>query len=202
MAEIATVYEINGNPGVKTSLASKVARFCTQDTAEPNLNNPCKIPASGFYNSFRKHWTLGITGDFTQVRDIYVHGDGNFADDWGLDSENGGRFEIGKRDEGDNGCPIDAALHGENDYAVATGTVGITGHSIGDPTNGHPYYKSQSTPVVDFDTCTSEVPLLVDSGPYTDDFYSKAMVGCLKIPPTATYGPKSPKSIVWTYNIF
>jgi hypothetical protein len=201
MAETATIYRIYGNPGVKSSLAGKVGRFCTQD-AEPGLNNPCKIPPTGTYNSFRVTDCLGITGDFNQVREIYIHGDGNFADDWGLDSANGGGLFIGHKGTGDNGLPIDVTLHGSNQYAVATGTIGTNGHSIEDPTNGHPYYRGESTPTLDFDDCTADSPHLIDSGPYTDDFYSKAWVFCLKTVPTSVYGAKSPKAAIVTYNIF
>jgi hypothetical protein len=202
MAEVATIYRIYGNPGVKTSLTNKVGRFCTQD-AEPNLNNPCKVPPAGnVYDSFRVTDCLGITGSFNQVRDIYIHGDGNFAADWGLDSASGGGVFIGHRDTGDNGLPIDVVLHGSNDYAVATGTIGTTGHSIEDPSNGHPYYREQSTPVVDFDDCTAGSPLLIDSGPYTSEFYSKAWVMCLRSVPTTEYGRKTAKAAIVTYSIF
>jgi hypothetical protein len=203
MAEVATIYEINGaSPGTKTSLAGKVARICSADLAEPGLNNPCKVPSSGANYGFRKTHCLGISGDFNQARDIYIHGDGQFARDWGLDSANGGALLIATRDEGDNGLPIDAALHGSNQYAQATGTVGTTGHSIDDPVNGHPYYKDQSSPTRNFDTVLADSPLLVDSGPYTDDFYSKAWVFSLKIVPTSAYGAKTPKQAILTYNIF
>jgi hypothetical protein len=107
MAEVATIYEINANPGVKTSLAGKVARFCTQDAAEPGLNNPCKLPPTGFYYSFRKTHCLGVTGDFNQARDIYIHGDGNFATDWGLAAVDGGGLFIATQDTGESGLPID-----------------------------------------------------------------------------------------------
>jgi hypothetical protein len=197
MAEVATIMEINGSPGVKTSLANKTARFCTADVAEPVLSNPCKIPATGFNYSFRKSWILRITGDFNQVRDIYTYGDGTFAQGWGLSPTNGGMVRIGHRDTGDSGCPLDQ-------YAVATGQVGVTGHAIDDPVNGHPYYiaSGNTTPVVNFDTCTANAPLLIDSGPYTDDFDSKIMLFDVKIPPQAEYGAKSPKSITTIYNIF
>jgi len=201
MAETATIYRLYGAQGTKNSLAGKVGRFCTQD-AEPGLNNPCKVPPTGVYDSFRVTDCLGITGDFNQVREIYIHGDGNFADDWGLDSANGGGLFIGHRDSGDSGLPIDAVLHGSNQYAVATGTIGTKGDSIEDPTNGHPYYRTQSVKVLDFDDCTPESPLLIDSGPYTDDFYSKAWVFDLRTVPTSVYGAKSPKAAVVTYNIF
>ena len=201
MAETATIYRIYGSPGVKSSLAGKVGRFCTQD-AEPGLNNPCKVPATGVYNSFRVTDCLGITGDFNQVRDIYLHGDGQFASDWGLDAALGGGLFIGKRDSGDNGLPIDVGLHGSNHYAVATGTIGTTGDSIEDVSEGHPYYRSESTKKINFDTCTANVPLLIDSGPYTDDFYSKAWVFSLRTVPTSLYGAKSAKAAIVTYNIF
>jgi len=202
MAEVATIYRIYGNPGVKSPLTNKVARFCTQD-AEPNLNNPCKVPPAGaVYDSFRCTDCLGITGDFNQVRDIYLHGDGNFALDWGLDSANGGGLFVGHKDIGDNGLPIDVALHGSNQYAVATGTVGTTGHSIADPTNGHPFYRGEAMPEMDFDDCLADSPLLIDSGPYTDDFYSKAWVFDLRTVPTSQYGRKTAKAAIVTYSIF
>jgi len=200
MAEVATVYEINGvSPGTKTSLLNKVARFCTQDAVQPNLNNPCKVPPAGSYFSFRKTHCLGITGDFNQVRDIYIHSDGQFNNDWGLGD---GALLIATRDTGDNGLPIDVALHGSNEYAQASGQVGTTGDSIDDPTNGHPYYKSQVSPTMDFDLCLSDSPLLIDSGPYADDFYSKAWVFSLMTKPNSAYGAKAAKSVVLTYNIF
>jgi hypothetical protein len=179
-----------------------VARFCSEDNVEPLLNHPCRIPSSGFYHSYRKTWCLHVTGDFNQARDISVYGDEGFAEDWGLSPANGGGVFIGNRDTGDHGLPIDVVLHGSNEYAVATGIVGTSGHSIEDPTNGHHYYKDQNTPVKNFDTCTANAPHRIDSGPYTDDFYSKAWVMEAKIPPQATYGKKSPKSITAIYNIF
>jgi len=202
MAETATIYRIYGPyPGTKFSLAGKVGRFANQD-GDPQLNNPCRIPPSGVSDSFRVTDCLGITGDFNQVREIYIHGDEDFAEDWGLDSQNGGGLFIGHRDNGDSGLPIDVALHGSNQYAQATGVVGQYGHSIEDPTNGHPFYREQGVPVLDFDTCTAESPLLIDSGPYADDFYSKAWVFCLRTVPTSAYGAKTPKAAVVTYNIF
>ncbi|OPY54710.1 MAG: hypothetical protein A4E48_00289 [Methanosaeta sp. PtaU1.Bin060] len=192
MAETATIKEINGSPGTKTSLAGKVARFCFADAVEPGLTYPCKIPSSGFNYAWAKTHFLSITGDFNQVRDIYVYGDGNFAVDWGLDT---GMVRIGKRDSGDNGLPLAS-------YAQATGTPGESGPGIDHPVNGHPYYKNQNIPCINFDLCTAQSPLLIDSGPYTDDFESNAWVLDVKIPPTAVYGAKSPKSITVVYNIF
>jgi len=201
MAETATIYRLYGASGTKQSLAGIVGRFCTQDGI-PGLNNPCKVPATGVYHSFWVTDCLGITGDFNQVRDIYIHGDEGFAEDWGLDAENGGGLFVGKRDTGDNGLPIDAVLHGSNQYAQAGGSVGTDGYAIDNAVNGHPYYREQSTPKLNFDACTAAAPLLIDSGPYTDDFYS--MGWCLQLwtVPTSAYGAKSPKAVVVTYNIF
>lgn len=202
MAEVATVYRLYGAAGTKTSLNGSVGRFAAQD-GNPGLNNPCKVPPLGQeYDSFWVTDCLGITGDFNQVRDIYIHGDGDFARDWGLDADNGGAVYIGKRDSGDNGLPIDVTLHGSNQYAQATGTVGTKGNPMEHGSLGHPYYRSQSIPKVNIDTITGDAPLLVDSGPYADDFYSKGVVLQLHLVPTSTYGAKSPKSLIWTYNIF
>lgn len=200
MAEVAVIYELNGAAGTKTALTGKVARFNNSDAVEPGLNTPCKIPPTGTYDSWRKTHCLGITGDFNQVRDIYIHGDGNFAADWELDSANGGGLFIGNKDTGDKGLPIDVALHGFNYYAQATGDS-----TTGDPitgVNGHPYYHDDSTPEIDFDTCLAGAPHLIDSGPYVDDFYSKAWVFDLRTVPTSVYGAKTPKSAIVTYNIF
>jgi len=201
MAETATIYRLYGSSGAKQSLAGIVARFCTQDGI-PGLNNPCKIPASGVYHSFWVTDCLGITGDFNQARDIYIHGDEGFAEDWGLDSANGGGLFVCVKDSGDNGLPIDVTLHGSNEYAQAGGTVGTDGYAIDNVSNGHPAYRSLTTKKVNFDTCSADAPLLIDSGPYTDDFYSKAWVLQLWTVPTSTYGAKSPKTVIVTYNIF
>ena len=40
------------------------------------------------------------------------------------------------------------------------------------------------------------------SGPYTDDFYSKALVASAQLPPQAAYGKTTAKSITWIYYIF
>ncbi len=196
MAEVVVIGEYNGSPKVFTSLANKIARFNTADVAEPGLSNPCKIPvAPNVYHPFRKSFGAHISGDFNQVTNLTTNGDGNFANDWGMDANNGGKVVIGARDTGDNGCPLD-------EYAVATGQVGVTGHSIGDPVNGHPYYKSQSLPTKDFDTCTPNAPLLIDAGPYTAEFYSKIWVMSADIVATSAYGAKSPKAITLGYTIF
>jgi hypothetical protein len=200
MAEVATIYRLYGAAGTKNSLAGIIGRFGTQDSA-PGTNNPCKVPPAGqVYDSYWVTDCLGITGDYTQVRDIYIHGDGNFALDWGLDSANGGGLFVGVMDTGDHGLPIDVALHGSNAYAQATGTPGTKGDPI-DTT--HPVYSTQTEKIRDFDDCDSGSPLLIDSGPYAaGGLYSKAWVMALRTVPTSTYGSKTPKSVIVTYNIF
>lgn len=195
MAEVVTIGVYNHSPAVFTPMSSAVCRFSTEDEAVPALNNPCKIPTTNFNYSFRMSLGAHVTGDFTQISDLAVYGDGNFASDWGLDHASGGRVEIGAHDSGDNGCAL-------ANYHVATGTIGLTGHSIGDPTNGHPDYKDTTTKVRDWDTCLANATHLIDSGPYTAEFYSKMWVLSVKIPPTATYGPKTPKNGTLIYNVF
>ena len=199
MSEVVVIGVWNHSPKAFTPMNSAVCRFSCEDEAVPALNNPCKIPSTNFNYSFRMSLGAHITGDFTQIRDLSVYGDGNFATDWGLDHASGGRVEIGARDTGDNGCPLDS-------YAVATGST-TSGNSIGDPTNGHPYYKDTTAKVRDWDTCLANATHLIDSGPYDyasypTGFYSKIWVMSVKIPPTATYGPKTPKNGTLIYNVF
>lgn len=203
MAEVATIYRLYGAAGDKYSLKDKIGRFCTQDS-DPGTNNPCKIPPIGqVYDSYWVTDCLGITGDYTQVRDIYIHGDGGFAGDWGLDHASGGGLFVGVKDAGDHGLPIDVALHGSNQYAQAGGTPGTKGYAIDDAVSGHPYYNGETEKIRDFDECDSGAPLLIDSGPYAaGGFYSKAWVMALRTVPTSTYGSKTPKSVIVTYNIF
>jgi len=198
MAEVATIYRLYGANGNKTSLTGKIARFGTID-GDPQSSYPCKVPPTGqIYDSFWVTDCLGITGTFTQVRDIYINGDGNFASDWELDAAHGGGLFVGVRDSGDHGLPIDEGLHGSNQYAQATGTPGLKGLAID---TDHPYYKNQTEKIRNFDQCTPNAPLLIDSGPYTSAFYSKAWVLAVRTVPTSIYGSKSPKSITVTYNI-
>jgi hypothetical protein len=195
MAETVVIEEGNGSGPTWTPLTGIVGRYCTMDAYNPGTNNPCKVPTIGFNYSFWKSHSANVSGTFNSIRDIYWYCDGNVSSDWGLDSGNGGMLQIGKRDAGDNGCPV-------ANYAQATGSVGQTGHSIADPTNGHPYYRGQSTPVINADTCTSSAPLLIDSTVYTAPFRSKIWNSQLKIPPTATHGEKAAKTFTISYNVY
>jgi hypothetical protein len=197
MAETVVIGEYNGSPKAFASLANKIARLCTIDLAEPGTDNSCKIPtAPAIYHPYWKSFSAHFSGDFGQVTNITVNGDGNFATDWGLKPTDGGKVVIGYRLTGDNGCPLAS-------YQQALGSPGVTGYAIDDGTNGHAYYKNPTYGgVMDFDDCDPSAPLLVDSGPYTAEFYSKIWVMSAVIVSTADYGAKTPKSITVGYTIF
>lgn len=194
--EIVVVKELNGvAPGTATALTAITGRYCTMDSATPGTNNPCKVPTSDFYYSFWKSMFLAVSGTFNSIRDIYWYCDGNVADDWGLDSANGGGLFIGHRDTGDNGCPYAS-------YVQATGTVGTTGDAIGNVSNGHTYYRGQTTPTVNADGYTAATPLLIDSTVYTSAFNSKLWCTQLKVAPTSSHGELTSKSFSLSYQVY
>ena len=205
MTEVVYVMEVTGAAphvdGVnETDLTSIVARYCTYDTATPGTNYPCKVPSTGFYYSYWKTMFLDVSGTFNSIRDIKWYCDGTVALDWGLDSANGGGLFIGLKDDGDttdggHGCPLAS-------YQQSGGTPGYTGYAIGDGTNGHAYYKSESTPVGDADDYVAATPLLIDATVYTAAFQSKAWVTQIKIPPTAAHGELTAKSFNVSYQVY
>lgn len=200
MTETVVIYELNGTaPGTPTSLTGKVGRYCTADLAEPGTNSPCKVPTTDFYYSYWKHHYADVSGSgWTSIRDFYWYCDGNVSEDWGLDSANGGCLLIGHRDTGDNGCPIDTG----SQYDQASGTPNTTGDYMGHVSNGHAYYRGQTTPCDDADDHTASAPLLIDSTVYTTAFKSNAWVTQLKIPPTASHGECTSKTFTISYTVY
>jgi len=196
MAATVVVQEINGPSGSKTYTTITSARFCTSDTYNPGTDYPIPIPESGFNYSYWKHFCLDISGTFTKVYDIKFYGPSTI--DWGLGT--GGEVRVGQRDSGDHGCPHDTTYHGEDQYAQASGTEGETGYPIEDDTNGHPYYRTQTTPVVDVTTYTSSNKMQVDSNEYTSAAKSKAVVLQVKVASDATPGAKSAVTFTFEYS--
>jgi len=134
---------------------------------------------------------------FIQISNIRWYTSGSVASSWQLGT-NGGLF-VAVKSTGDNGLPVAS-------YRQATGTVGTSGYWMDDATNGHEYYKSGSTNhavPVNADTITSggsPGPLLVDSGPYTEDGQSKCVVTQVKIANNATQGDKAAETLTWRYD--
>lgn len=194
------VYEANGGtdgtPGTKTRVDGQGAndgtdvRYATTDAYNPVATYPCVIPSSGFYYSYWKHHYLNISGTFTQVDNIRWYTDGAIG--WTLGT--GGVLNVGVRDAGDNGCPMDT------EYDVATGTQGTTGHGIEDVVDGHGYYNSQTTKVADASGYTSGSPLTVDTTVYTGADDSDAVVSQIKIDDDATQGTQTDETLTFMYD--
>lgn len=151
MAATYQVVHLNGvSPGTQTVITN--ARFRTDDNNTSDLTNPCLIDTVLRY-SFWKHIALLVTGTFTQVSNIRHYSDGTI-NTWTLGTN--GKLVRGARDSGDQGCPTAS-------YQQAAGTVGTTGYSISDATNGHAYYKSQVTPTVNVNSDLVGAPPVIDS---------------------------------------
>jgi hypothetical protein len=169
------------------------ARFCTRDSAAPADNDPCVVPSTGYYYSYWKTHRAYFSGGFTKVQNFRVFCSGVMKTNWSLGT--GGMVLIGQRDSYTNGhgCPV-------GNYQQAAGTQGTTGYYIGDGTNGHGYYKSQTGKVADFDGYVSATPCLVDLyGPggsgYTSEGGSYAWILQAKLSSTATQGDKANETL-------
>jgi len=186
MAADLKIYKVTGPANGKVYTETTTLNFGTKDIPNPNVPGsaeyaPIARPSSGFNYSYWLSAALGEqTGQFTDIRNIQVYFQNQPNPDWPLGT--GGAKYIGNRDSGDIGCP-------QSEYQQATGVENETGHYLADATNGHAYYKNQTTPVVDW---TSMIGIdnakMLDSGPYTSAFYSKMAVLQLKVASDAQSG--------------
>lgn len=193
MVATMNVQEYNGAaPGVATVITQ--GRYCTMDSYNPGLSNPCVVPTSSYNYSYWKTHNLAFSGDFTQISNIRWYTSGSVRTSWALGT-NGGLF-VGVKSTGDNGLPVAS-------YVQATGTLGTTGYNMDDTTNGHTYYKvgssNHATPV-DADTYVSGSTLLVDSTAYTSADVSKCVVTQVKIATDATQGDKAAETLTFRYD--
>jgi len=183
----------DGSPaGESSDLTGASTRLQTKDQFNANdTDYPVPIPSSGFNYSYWIHLYLKITGGtFTKINNIKFWTDGDCG--WNLGTN--GALLIGNRDSGDIGCPMDA------EYDVATGTEGQTGHAIDDTTNGHDYYKDQTTPVKDAFTWTSANKATVDSSDHTSTGKCKAVVLQAKVASDATRGEQPDETLTFSYD--
>lgn len=178
----ATVNVEEGNGASPTWSVITQGRYCTRDSYNSGDNDPCVVPQSAFNYSYWKSFRLAFSGTFTKISNIRWFGPGNIKSTWGLGT--GGRLLVARRDTGDNGAP-------DGSYQQAAGTQGETGYYIKDATNGHAYFKSQTTDPADADNYTSAAPLLIDSTEYTTAGHSKHVLTQVKIAPDATQGDKA-----------
>jgi len=196
MVAVVNVQEYNGAfPGEAHTISQ--GRYAAMDSYNPGLSNPCVVPTSDFNYSFWKTHNITFSGEFTQISNIRWYTSGSVASSWQLGT-NGGLF-VAVKSTGDNGLPVAS-------YRQATGNIGTSGYWMDDATNGHEYYKIGSTnhsDPVNADTITSggsPGPLLVDSGPYTEDGQSKCVVTQVKIAINATQGDKAAETLTWRYD--
>jgi hypothetical protein len=193
MTATVAIQEGNGASVTWTTITS--GRYCTTDSYNPGSNNPCVVPASSFNYSYWKHHVLSFSGIGTSISNIRWYTSGAVKTNWTLGT--GGMLLVGVLDTptNGNGCPAAS-------YQQAAGTAGTTGYYIKDATgsNGHAYYKSQTSGVADADSYTSASPLTVDTSTYTTTGISFAVVTQVKIYSDATQGDKASETLTFRYD--
>lgn len=189
MAATVSIQRITGAPASKTYTTVTNVRLRTDDANTQDLTNPVKKPTSGFNYSYWASICLDLSGTFSQISNIRHYSDGAIG--WNLGT--GGGLFRGNRDTGDIGCP-DAS------YEQAGGTQGTTGYAIDDATNGHTYYNTQTTPVVDVSNDTSSSPAVVDSSTYTAAGKTKHIVLQAKVASDATAGVQAAETLTWEWD--
>jgi len=196
MVATATVYEITGASGSKTytSITNRVRLFSADQATNqgtPQTTNPVVIPASNYNYSYWKAVCLLLSGSGFTVSNIRHYSNGDVTSTWQMGTS--GRLQRGNRDTGDKGCP-------DGDYAQAGGTVGTTGYDIADPTNGHWYFKGQTTSEADVNSDTSGSPATIDSATYTTVSYTNHVVLQVRITNNATQGTQTAVTLTWMYD--
>ncbi|HEY4674476.1 MAG TPA: hypothetical protein VIH48_00305 [Candidatus Bathyarchaeia archaeon] len=177
MVATVNVQQITGASGSKTynNIATST-RLQTKDQFAPtDTSFPIPIPSSSFKYSYWASICLDLAGTFTKINNVKFWSDGAIGWSFGT----GGELRRGKHDSGDQGCP-DAS------YEQAAGTEGDTGYTIEDATNGHDYYKGQSTPTQNVANDTSGAKAQVDTTDYTSAGKTKHLVLQVKVASDAT----------------
>ena len=163
----------DGTPGAENENATSTRLQTKDQFVIDDTSYPIPIPTSDFNYSYWIHVYLKITGGtFTKINNIKFWSDGAIGWDFGT----GGELRVGNRDTGDIGCPMD------EEYDVATGTEGTTGHEIGDASDGHGYYNGQTTKTKNVEDWTEAgTKAIVDSSDHTEQGKCKAVVLQVKV---------------------
>lgn len=188
---VATV-EVKQLTGIgPTATAVTTPRLSTSDSAAPGSANPIPIAASGLRRSYWMSLQLTITAinQATLLNNHKFYSDGTIG--WALGTD--GKLVIGLRDSGDDGCPAAS-------YDQASGTEGTTGDDMADATDGHAYYKGQTTPTGLVSACTSASPLTVDSGDHTAAEAFKHCVLQAVVDDDAVRGAKTAESLSFQWD--
>jgi len=186
---VATIDVKEGNGASVSWTIVTTPRFCTEDNNNPGTTNPIPIPDADYNYSFWKNFTLAISGSFTLINNVRHYCDGTIG--WSLGTN--GEVRRGNRDSGDHGCP-------EGSYEQALGTVGTTGYTIEDITNGHDYYNGQTTKTTNIESDTSSLPADIDTTDHTSAENTKHIVLQVKVATNATRGAKTPEEFTWLYD--
>jgi len=194
MTATVKVMEITGPAGSKTyTEVTNRVRFFTKDQATdqstPQDTYSIPIPTSGYNYSYWKAICLDLSGTFTKINNIRHYTDGSIG--WTLGTN--GEVRRGNRDSGDHGCP-------DGSYQQASGTEGETGYPIEDSTNGHAYYKDQTTPTVNVENDTEASPATIDSTDHTSAGKTKHIVLQVKVDTDATQGAQAAETFTWKYD--
>jgi hypothetical protein len=196
MVATVTVNEITGTSGSKvyTPITNRVRLFSDDvatNQSTPQTTNPVVIPTSGFNYSYWKAVCLDLAGSGFTINNIRHYSAGDINWTFGT----GGQLRRGNRDAGDMGCP-DAS------YQQASGSAGVTGYAIEDASgsNGHAYYKSQTTPIADVNADLVGSPPVIDSTSHTSAEKTKHVVLQVKVFTDATQGTQTAKTLTWKYD--
>jgi hypothetical protein len=194
MVATVTVVELTGAGPSYTTITDRVRLFTADQATNqvtPQTTYPVPIPAASYNYSYWKAVALELAGSGFTITNIRHYGTGS-ATGWTYGT--GGALQRGKRDSGDQGCPAGS-------YQQAAGTQGTTGYAISDGTNGHAYYKGQTTPIADAAADTSGSPAIIDNtSTYTVAGYTKHVVLQVKVDTNATQGTQTAYTFTWKYD--
>ena len=195
MVATVVVYQasggVDGTPGAEDVIATSTRLQTKDQFSIADTTYPIPIPTSGFKYSMWIHVFLKITGgSFTKINNIRFYSDGGIG--WNYGSN--GKLQRGARDSADQGVPMNTS------YEKATGTDGVIGDAIDDGTNGHGYYKTQTTPVVDIALDTVLAPATIDSTDHTLTGSCKAVVLQVKVDTDATQGEQIDETLTFLYD--
>jgi len=181
----------DGTPGSEDEIETSTRLQTKDQFAITDTTYPIPIPESGFSYSYWIHVYLNITGaPSVKINNVRFYSDGAIGWNFGTDGE----LRRGNRDAGDKGAPMDT------EYDVATGTEGITGHSIEDAENGHDYYNAQTTKTADVASDTEGSPATIDSTDHTTTGKCKAVVLQVKVDADAVQGEQTDETLTFKYD--
>jgi len=206
MTATIVVQEITGTgPKVFTTITNRVRLFTADQATNqstPQITYPVPIPAAGFSYSYWKHVCLDISSTFTSVGNIRHYSDSAIG--WNFGS--GGQLRRGARDSGDQGVAVDD-LNGHSDgYQIAAGSQGVTGYTLEDGTNGHAFYKGQTTPTANVasDVAPNGCSIEGAANAITAAGKSKAIVFQVKVDTVANgaaSGVQTAETMTWKYDV-